>query len=83
MKQEKDKKKLCAIVSQSWKGEFMGFYEEAVRVLETLVRALCRPDFFSGLYLGDRQERHFAGEREMPASLVRVRRIHPPIRAEP
>lgn len=61
----------------------MGFYEEAVRVLETLVRALCRPDFFSGLHLEGRQKSHFARRREMPAALVRIGRFHPPIRAEP
>ncbi|SCI51015.1 Uncharacterised protein [uncultured Roseburia sp.] len=70
--------KPCDTMSQSWKGEFMDFFTEAVNVLADLVRALSCPDF------PEEWPEMFPVEvREAAVLPVRIRRLWPPIRAEP
>lgn len=71
------------MMSQSWKGEFMEFYADAVTLLEALVRALYAPDFFSGLPLEKRNKVCPGKKREAAIFPVRITRMWPPIRAEP
>lgn len=61
----------------------MDFYADAVTLLEALARALYVPDFFAGLDLEKRQGRTPERIREASILPVRIRRLWPPIRAEP
>lgn len=65
-------------MSQSWKGEFMDFFTEAVDVLAAIVRALSGPDF-----LEEWPEMFPAKVKEAAILPVRITRLWPPIRAEP
>ena len=65
-------------MSQSWKGEFMDFFTEAVNVLADIVRALSCPDFPE-----EWKEMFPAKVREAAILPMRIRRLWPPIRAEP
>lgn len=70
--------RLYDTMSQSWKGEFMDFFTEAVNVLANIVRALSCPDFPE-----EWKEMFPVKVRETAILPMRIRRLWPPIRAEP
>lgn len=70
-------------MSQSWKGEFMDFFTEAVDVLATIVRALSRPNSPKDYFGKEWQEMLPVKAREAVLLPVRFLRLWPPIRAEP
>ena len=69
-------------MSQSWKGEFMDFFTEAVDVLAAIVRALSRPDSPED-YFGGCWEMCPVKSRKTVLPLVKIIHLWPPIRAEP
>ena len=69
-------------MSQSWKGEFMDFFTEAVDVLAAIVRALSRSDSPED-YFGGCWEMRPVKSRKTVLPPVKIIRLWPPIRAEP
>ena len=67
--------RLYDTMSQSWKGEFMDFFTEAVNVLANIVRALSCPDFPE-----EWKEMFPVKVREAAILPMRIRRLWPSIR---